>query len=48
MPRKPPFYGWTLLAVVFSPDFVDVGFPVYGGAAIKSAGRSRDGARMSG
>ena len=27
MPRKPQFYGWTLLAVVFSLDFVNVGFP---------------------
>jgi hypothetical protein len=27
MARKPQFYGWTLLAVVFSLDFVNVGFP---------------------
>jgi MFS family permease len=36
MPRKPQFYGWTLLAVLFSLDFVNMGFPVYGGTVINS------------
>jgi len=30
------FYGWTLLAVLFALDFVNMGFPVYGGAVINS------------
>ena len=30
------FYGWTLLAVLFSLDFVNMGFPVYGGTVINS------------
>jgi MFS family permease len=34
--KKPPFYGWTLLAVLFSLDFVNMGFPVYGGSVINS------------
>jgi len=36
MPRNPKFYGWTLLAVLFSLDFVNMGFPVYGGTVINS------------
>jgi hypothetical protein len=32
------FYSWTLLAVVFSLDFVNMDFPVYRGTVIKSAG----------
>jgi MFS family permease len=34
--KKPEFYGWTLLAVLFSLDFVNMGFPVYGGTVINS------------
>ncbi len=36
MEKKPEFYGWTLLAVLFSLDFVNMGFPVYGGTVINS------------
>jgi sugar phosphate permease len=34
MQQKREFYGWTLLAVLFSLDFVNMGFPVYGGTVI--------------
>jgi MFS family permease len=34
--KKQEFYGWTLLAVLFSLDFVNMGFPVYGGTVINS------------
>jgi MFS family permease len=36
MPADRKFYGWTLLAVLFSLDFVNMGFPVYGGTVINS------------
>jgi sugar phosphate permease len=36
MPENRKFYGWTLLAVLFSLDFVNMGFPVYGGTVINS------------
>ena len=36
MAKKQQFYGWTLLAVLFSLDFVNMGFPVYGGTVINS------------
>jgi MFS family permease len=36
MPGDRKFYGWTLLAVLFSLDFVNMGFPVYGGTVINS------------
>ncbi len=36
MGKKQEFYGWTLLAVLFSLDFVNMGFPVYGGTVINS------------
>ncbi|MGB9069960.1 MAG: MFS transporter [Candidatus Acidiferrales bacterium] len=36
MPGNRTFYGWTLLAVLFSLDFVNMGFPVYGGTVINS------------
>jgi hypothetical protein len=36
------FYRWTLLAVLFSPDFVNMGFPVYGGTVINSARAARE------
>jgi MFS family permease len=31
---KPRFYGWYLLAVLFALDFINMGFPYYGGAVI--------------
>jgi sugar phosphate permease len=34
--KKQAFYGWTLLAVLFSLDFFNMGFPVYGGTVINS------------
>jgi MFS family permease len=34
--KKQEFYGWTLLAVLFSLDFANMGFPVYGGTVINS------------
>ena len=34
MLAKPKFYGWYLLAVLFALDFVNMGFPYYGGAVI--------------
>ncbi|HXQ27028.1 MAG TPA: MFS transporter [Candidatus Acidoferrales bacterium] len=36
MRKNQEFYGWTLLAVLFSLDFVNMGFPVYGGTVINS------------
>ena len=36
MRKQQAFYGWTLLAVLFSLDFVNMGFPVYGGTVINS------------
>ena len=36
MQKKQEFYGWKLLAVLFSLDFVNMGFPVYGGTVINS------------
>ncbi len=36
MQKRQEFYGWTLLAVLFSLDFVNMGFPVYGGTVINS------------
>jgi MFS family permease len=36
MSERQKFYGWTLLAVLFSLDFVNMGFPVYGGTVINS------------
>lgn len=36
MRRQQAFYGWTLLAVLFALDFVNMGFPVYGGTVINS------------
>jgi len=34
MDPKPKFYGWYLLAVLFALDFVNMGFPYYGGTVI--------------
>jgi hypothetical protein len=36
------FCGWIRLAVLFSVDFVNIDFPVYGGTVIKSAGAARE------
>jgi MFS family permease len=33
---KREFYGWTLLGVLFSLDFANMGFPVYGGTVINT------------
>jgi MFS family permease len=32
--NKPKFYGWKLLAVLFCLDFMNMGFPYYGGSVI--------------
>ena len=34
MSGKPPFYGWKLVAVLFALDFLNMGFPFFGGAVI--------------
>lgn len=34
MPEKAKFYGWNLVAVLFCLDFVNMGFPYYGGSVI--------------
>ena len=34
MADERPFYGWKLVAVLFSLDFINMGFPYYGGAVI--------------
>jgi MFS family permease len=36
VPNKPGFYGWNLVAVLFTLDFVNMGFPYYGGTFINS------------
>ena len=36
MPDKPKFYGWKLVAVLFLLDFINMGFPYYGGSIINS------------
>lgn len=36
MPDKPKFYGWKLVAVLFILDFINMGFPYYGGSIINS------------
>lgn len=36
MADKQPFYGWKLVAVLFTLDFVNMGFPYYGGTFINS------------
>ena len=37
MTDKPKFYGWKLLAVLFVLDFINMGFPYYGGSVISSS-----------
>ncbi len=34
MPEKKSFYGWKLVAVLFLLDFINMGFPYYGGSII--------------
>lgn len=34
MPEKAKFYGWNLVAVLFCLDFINMGFPYYGGSVI--------------
>lgn len=34
MPDKQPFYGWKLVAVLFALNFINMGFPYYGGPVI--------------
>ncbi len=36
MPEKKSFYGWKLVAVLFLLDFINMGFPYYGGTIINS------------
>jgi MFS family permease len=36
VPNKREFYGWKLLAVLFALDFINMGFPYYGGSVISS------------
>jgi MFS family permease len=36
VPDKPKFYGWKLVAVLFLLDFINMGFPYYGGSIINS------------
>jgi len=34
VPEKMKFYGWNLVAVLFCLDFINMGFPYYGGSVI--------------
>jgi MFS family permease len=36
VPEKKSFYGWRLVAVLFTLDFINMGFPYYGGTIINS------------
>jgi MFS family permease len=36
MPKKKAFYGWKLIAVLWLLDFLNMGFPLYGGAVINT------------
>lgn len=36
MPENKSFYGWKLVAVLFTLDFINMGFPYYGGTIINS------------
>jgi MFS family permease len=42
VPDKPNFYGWKLVAVLFCLDFVNMGFPYYGGSVIINNYMSHD------
>lgn len=41
MPKQ-EFYGWKLVAVLFSLDFINMGFPYYGGSVIINGFMTRD------
>src|SRR5580704_6885435 len=36
MTNKAPFYGWRLVAALWLLDFLNMGFPLYGGAVINT------------
>lgn len=36
MPANQNFYGWKLVAILWSLDFLNMGFPLYGGAVINT------------
>jgi hypothetical protein len=36
MPNRQAFYGWKLVAVLWFLDFLNMGFPLYGGAVINT------------
>jgi len=36
MAKKSNFYGWTLVGVLWSLDFLNMGFPLYGGTVINT------------
>lgn len=42
MPEKMKFYGWNLVAVLFCLDFINMGFPYYGGSVIINDFMTRD------
>lgn len=42
VPEKMKFYGWNLVAVLFCLDFVNMGFPYYGGSVIINDFMTRD------
>lgn len=42
MAEKQPFYGWKLVGVLFALDFINMGFPYYGGSVIINGYMSHD------
>ena len=36
MPNQQSFYGWKLVAALWFLDFLNMGFPLYGGAVINT------------
>jgi MFS family permease len=40
--ENPKFYGWKLVAVLFTLDFINMGFPYYGGSVIINGFMTRD------
>jgi MFS family permease len=42
VPEKMKFYGWNLVAVLFCLDFINMGFPYYGGSVIINDFMTRD------
>jgi hypothetical protein len=36
MPNRQTFYGWKLVAALWFLDFLNMGFPLYGGAVINT------------